>query len=376
MLYKNVAKNLNVMFYDAVGKFMEKTKNYSLAVKAYDIAANTTGQNELFYQKIGDINIKNEEISVAFEAYKKALETNPNSKEMLYKVAAISQFCIEEDTDTAIDCYTRLLELEDKKAEIYYELGHLYLKKQNILSSINAFNMAIEEDSENPFYHNALAYALVSAEQYEEAAEHYKIAINKNPDPEWTAIVCQTLASLYYSAFEDVDGALDLLKTSIILDGTNSDAFVDLGDIYSECEDLDSAIKAYCEAIKLNPKNAQTYNKCAMALWQKNYIEEAIIAYHKAIGLKPDYYNAYNNLGVIYLDGICNLKEAKKLFEKAIELKEDYAMAYFNLARVFQRQGKNIEAAKAYQTALEINEYSQEMDSNEIREKLHSVFEV
>ena len=250
------------------------------------------------------------------------------------------------------------------------------MKKDDIINSVNAFKLALNKDEENPFYHNALAYALVKAEQYEEACEHYKFAIDKNPDAEWTAIVCQALASLYHNVFDDIDTAIDLLKTAIMLDENNDEIFVELGDIYLQTEDIDSAIKAYCESIKLNPKNAISYNKCAMALWQKDYLEEAIIAYHKAIAIAPDYYSAYNNLGVIYLDGIRNLKEAKKLFETAISLKKDYVMAHFNLGRVLQEQGKNIDAAKSYQKALELNEIDAELDSEEIRRRLFSLFEV
>ena len=113
-----------------------------------------------------------------------------------------------------------------------------------------------------------------------------------------------------------------------------------------------------------------------MVLWQKDYIEEAIIAYNKAIGIDPDYYVAYNNLGVIYLDGIRNLKEAKRLFEKAISLNENYVMPHFNLGRVLEISGKNIEAAKMYQKALELNELTQEIDSQEITNKIYGLFEV
>ena len=376
MLYKNISKNLSVMFYDVLGNLLEKTKNYSMAVKAYDIAANSTGRNEIYYQKIGDINIKNEAADVAKSSYKKALETNPYNRELLFKLATVSQVYFEEDTATAIDCYSKLLELGEDNPQIYYELGHLYLKKEDFINSINAFKLALEKDQENPFYHNALAYALVRAEQYEEACDHYKFAIDKNPDAEWTAIVCQAVASLYHKVFNDTDTAMDFLKTAIILDEKNDEVFLELGDIYNECEDLDSAIKSYCEAIKLNPKNPITYNKCAMALWQKDYLEEAIIAYHKAIGIDPDYYTAYNNLGVIYLDGIRNLKEAEKLFNTAISLKPDYVMAHFNLGRVLEEKGKNIEAAKSYQKALELNEIEAELDSEDIREKLYGLFEV
>ncbi len=376
MLYKNISKNFSLIFYDLLGKVLEKTKNYSMAVKAYDVAANSTGRNEVYYQKIGDINIKEEDVDTARKAYIKALQNNPYNKELLLKVATITQIYFENDIDTALDCYSKLLEVEENSANIYYELGHLYLKKNDVINSVNAFKLALEKDEENPFYHNALAYALVKAEQYEDACEHYKIAIDKNPDPEWTAIVCQALASLYHNVFDDIDTAIDLLKTAIILDENNDEIFIELGDIYLQTDDIDSAIKAYCEAIKLNPKNAVSYNKCAMALWKKDYLEEAIIAYHKAIAIAPDYYSAYNNLGVIYLDGIRNLREAKKLFETAISMKKDYVMAYFNLGRVLQEQGKNIEAAKSYQKALELNEIEAELDSEEIRTRLFSLFEV
>ncbi len=376
MLYKNISKNLSMMFYDVVGNFLEKTKNYSMAVKAYDIAANSTGRNEIYYKKIGDINIREEEIEDAKTSYIKALETNPYDKELLFKLATISQVYFEEDTTTAIDCYSKLLELGEDNPNIYYELGHLYLKREDFINSINAFKLALERDEQNPFYHNALAYALIRAEQYEEACEHYKFAINKNPDPEWTAIVCQAIASLYHKVFDDVDTAMDFLKTAITLDEKNDEIYLELGDIYNECEDLDSAIKSYCEAIKLNPQNPIAYNKCAMALWQKDYLEEAIIAYHKAIGIDPDYYTAYNNLGVIYLDGIRNLKEAEKLFRTAISLKNDYVMAHFNLGRVLEEKGQSIEAAKCYQKALDINEIEAELDSEEIRTKLYDLFNV
>ena len=376
MLYKNISKNLSILFYDFVGNIFEKTKNYTVALKAYDMAANTTGRKEIYYRKIGDINIKEEEVNSARDSYIKALEANPYDKELLLKVETLTQIYFEDDIETAIDCYSKLLEVEEDSANIYYELGHLYLKKEDFINSINAFNLALEKDEENPFYHNAIAYALIRAEQYEEACDHYKIAINKNPNPEWTAIVCQALASLYHKVFDDIDSAMTFLKTAIILDENNDEAFIELGDIYLECDDLDSAIKSYCEAIKLNPKNPVSYNKCAMVLWQKDYIEEAIIAYNKSIGIDPDYYVAYNNLGVIYLDGIRNLKEAKRLFEKAIELNENYVMPHFNLARVYEQMNDNIEAAKMYQKAIDLNEYSNELDSEEIRQRLYSLFEV
>lgn len=376
MIYKNISKNFSLLFYDTLGKFWENTKNYALAVKAYDKAAHKIGRDEIFYKKIGDINVKEASVADALSSYLKALENNPNDKDLLKKIAAITKEYFEDDIDTAIDCYTKLLPIEDDNANIYYELGHLYLKKEDFINSINAFKLALAKDAQNPFYHNALAYALVKAEQYDEACSHYKFAIDHNPDAEWTSIVCQALAAIYHRIYDDIDNAIDLLKNSIILDRNNDDAFTELGDIYMETDDLDSAIKAYCEAIKLNSSKASTFNKCAMALWQKDYVEEAIIACNKAINADSEFFAAYNNLGVIYLDGIRNLNEAKKLFKEAINIKKDYVMAHFNLGRVYKELGEFVKAAKCFQNALELNDIEPELDSAEIKKNLYSLFDV
>ena len=64
------------------------------------------------------------------------------------------------------------------------------------------------------------------------------------------------------------------------------------------------------------------------------------------------------------------------MFNTAISLKNDYVMAHFNLGRVLEEKGQNIEAAKSYQKALELNEIEAELDSEDIREKLFGLFEV
>ena len=376
MLCTNLSKSLSMAGVKFVGNIFEKTKNTDLAVKTYSKAAEEVGNPDFFYQKIGDLNIETQSPQEAFESYKKALNLNPQNRELLYKVATIAQTYFEDETDTAIDCYTKLLELDDNKEKIYYELGHLYLSKKEVINAISAFKLALSIDDKNPFYHNALAYALVEVEQFDEASAHYQKAIDINPNSEWTSIVCQALGMLKFRIYEDTSEAVKLYKTAILLDPLSEDAHIGLGDIYEGMGDIDSAIRAYCDAITINPKNPKSYNKCALALWQKDYLEEAIIAYNKAIGLDPEYAAAYNNLGVIYLDGIRNLKEAKKLFNEAIRIDDKYAMAYFNLARAEQELGNNIEAAKNYQKALDYNPIKQEIDGEDILTRLHSLFEV
>ena len=376
MMYRNITDDTKVFLYKTYGGFLEKIKNSTLAVATYDQAAESTGRDKYFYNKIGDICIKEHAPEIAIEAYKKVLESNPYDRVALIKLATLIQTHFPDNIDDAIDCYTKLLEIEEENDKIYYELGHLYLQKNESLSAVNAFSMALELDEENPFYHNSLAFALVQLEQYDDAIEHYQKAININPDPYWTSIVCQALGSVYMEIKNNPEAAIVLYQTAAVLNPESEESQLAIGDTYFTTEDFDNAIKAYCDAIKINPENAKSYCKCGMALWEKDYTEEAIVAYNKAIALNPEYAIAYNNLGVIYLDDIGNTHEALRHFQKALDCSENYTLAYFNIGRTYAILGENMEAAKNFQKALDLNNITHELDEEDIQYRLHKLFEV
>lgn len=376
MLYKNISDDALVFMYKMYGHFLEKIKNSSLAVATYDIAAENTGRDEYFYNRIGDICIKEHAPEIALDAYQKVLEANPYDRDALVKQATLIQTHFPDNYDEAIDCYTKLLEIEPENDKVYYELGHLYLQKNESLPAVNAFSMALEKDDENPFYHNSMAFALVQLEQYDDAIEHYQKAININPDPYWTSIVCQALGSVYLEIKNNPEAAIVLYQTAAVLNPECDESQLAIGDTYFSMEEYDNAIRAYCDAIKINPENAKAYCKCGMALWEKDYTEEAIVAYHKAIDLNPDYAIAHNNLGVIYLDDIGNTHEAIALFEKAISENKSYTLAYFNLGRAYAITGENTKAAKNFQRALDLNVLTGELEEEDILNRLHKLFEV
>jgi len=139
---------------------------------------------------------------------------------------------------------------------------------------------------------------------------------------------------------------------------------------------LDKAIRAYCDSISINPEDYRAYSKAGLALWEKDYLEEAIVAYHRAIDLNPDYDIAHNNLGVIYLDGIGTPDEALTYFQNAIEINPNYTLAYFNAGRALQALAKNNDAADYYQMAMDLNKLTQDIDEEDIKERLYGLFNI
>lgn len=375
MFYKNISDDLSVFTFNTVGKFLEKFKLYPIAENIYKKAITETNHGQIFYSKMGDLALKNHEIDLTVDCYKKVLEANPMNREVLVKLATVLQTYFPENTDETIECYERLLQFDIDTAQIYYELGHLYLKKEDKINSISAFKLALERDIENPFYNNSLAYAFSKAELYDDAIEFYQKAIAINPDNEWTAIVCQALGAIYGEIKGNIEAAVATYQAGIILDPNNYELHISLGDIHMAEYDLDKAIRAYCDAILLNPDDYRGYFKAGTALWEKDYIEEALVAYHKAVELNPENAYAQNNLGILYLDGLGDAEEALEYFEEAISLNADYTLAYFNAGRASQMLDFTNDAANYYQMAIDLNKITNELDEEDIRRRLHKLFE-
>lgn len=376
MFYKNMSNDVSIFSYNTVGKFLEKFKMYDSAEKVYNDAVSKTTKSEYFYNKMGDLALRNKNVDKTLECYRKVLEANPLNRSVLVKLATILQTYYPENTEEAIDCYEKLLEFDVDTAQIYYELGHLYMSKEDKLNSVSAFKLAVDREPENPFFNNSLGYAYAKAELYDDAIEHYQKAISLNPDPEWTSIVCQALGSIYAENKGNVEAAVSTYQAGIILDPKNYDLYIALGDIYMADYDLDQAIRSYCDAITLNPDDARAYSKVGIALWEKDYLEEALVAYHKAVELSPENEYAQNNLGILYLDGLADAEEALEYFEEAIALNPNYTLAYFNAGRASQEMGFTNDAANYYQMAIDLNRLTNELDEEDIQQRLHSLFEI
>lgn len=375
MFCKFLANDFSVFSYKALGETFEKMKLFPSALEAYSKGLEKTSQGNLFYQKMGDLSLECNDIEASLECYKKAYELNPNDREVLIKLATINQTYYPENTDITIDYYNSLLEFGVDLDKIYYELGHLYLNKSDKIHAVTAFKLAQELNPENPYYNNSLAYAYIKAELYDDAIEYYQLAIKLNPDAEWTSIVCHALGAIYAEIKNNFEAAEATFNAGIVLDPTNVDIQLSLGDLYMAQNDLDRAIKTYCDAIAVEPENYLTYAKTGLALWEKDYLEESIVAFHKSIELNPNFEIAQNNLGVVYLDGIGDPKESVQYFKNAIDINPNYTLAYFNLGRAYQAIGEKALSAEYFQMTLDLNKITQEMSEKEIRQRLYELFE-
>ena len=374
MAIETLSDNIYVFSYRTFGETCEKAKLYSAAYKAYSNGMTKTEHGEIFYKKMGDLSMSRQDLLSGLECYRKALKVSPDNREVLLKLATIIQTTFPDKIDEAIDYYNRLLEFNIDNDKIYYELGHLYLRKDDKLNAVSAFKLALQYNEDNPYINNSLAYAFVRIELYDDAIEYYQKAIKLNPDAKWTSIVCHALGAVYAEVKGNFDAAEATYQAGLVLDPANYELLLALGDLQMAKGELDRAIRTYCDGISLEPENFMAYSKAGLALWEKDYIEESVISFHKSIQLNPDFEISQNNLGVVYLDGMGKPKDAIEYFINAIHLNPNYTLAYFNAGRAYQALDEKTKSAEYYQMSLDLNQITHELSDDDIKSRLYDLF--
>ncbi len=373
MFAKFILLNLSIFKYKFNGTLLRRVGKYKMAISNFDAAAENAANSEDFYVKSGDTAYQANDINLAISSYKKALEKNPNNMEAITKLTRLLQKYSDGRDEEIIVCYNRILKNNPRNSKLYYELGNIYLKKDDRFSARNAFKMALEIEPENPFYLNSYAYSLIQLKNYDEALVHYKKAIKLNPDNKWTSIVCQAQGSIYQQIKGNYEAAVTSFEMAILLDKENYDAYQSLGDIYQDMGDVETAIEYYCQALKIK-ENPRSYRALGIAFWENDDVDEAIIAFEKCLSLDETNYESYDNLGTALLDGSGDVDGAMKCFKSALSLNHNDALAYFNLGKIYQILQMNTKAAENYQMALDLNKITEIMDSEEIEKRLYSIF--
>lgn len=276
--------------------------------------------------------------------------------------------------DDAICEYKMAIWLDSLHIRAYYYLCQLYEEQKDFDNAISVCEKIIELQPYLPDFHCKLAQYKYLNGEVEEAVSHYQTAVTMSNQPKWTSVVAQTLGYIFQENTKDLDAAIASYQYAYSLNPEDIDIYLNLGNVFFEKGSYDNALVVYKKALETSPYNSRLHCNMGYLYWGKGNIDEAVKEYEKAIKYDNTYDIAYNNLGVIYLDDLGRVQKAMELFEEARKYNPNYALANYNLARSVAITGDKVEAAKLYQLALDINNYTQEIDPEDIEEKIQDLF--
>lgn len=145
------------------------------------------------------------------------------------------------------------------------------------------------------------------------------------------------------------------LKAALTLRAQNGDGWATLGSVYSKLDRLPEATAALEEAIRQSPRQPDPHLTLAAVLVKQNRPAEATEQRKQAAVLMKQNMNrqraevATHSAEAQLKSG--DLADATVQFNEALSYDTSYAEAHLGLARVYDAQGKKIEAAAERQKA-------------------------
>lgn len=159
---------------------------------------------------------------------------------------------------------------------------------------------------------------LFKAEKYEEAAEAYKAAIDKEPGEP----VYHNNLGLSFLKLGKSDDALDSFKKMLEVQPESYSANKNIGEILGAMKKYEEALPYFQKASELSTTDPDASYNLGACLVNLQDLEKAAAAFARAKELKPNLAPAYYQLGMIYVNQ--NKKpEAIQNLEKFVELAPD-----------------------------------------------------
>lgn len=283
-------------------------------------------------------------------------------------------YCSLGRFEDAITEYKMAIWLDSLNVPAYRHLASAYEELGDYDNAVEVYQKLVKIMPNMPDVHSNLANILFIKGDIDGAISHFQTAVTLNPKKEWTSVINQTLGFVYQETKKDLDAAITSYQSAYLQTPQDIDIYINLGSAFYDKEDFNNALAVYRNALDLQPKNAKIHCNLGFLYWGNGDLDEAIKEYELAIEYDEIYDIAYNNLGVIYLDDLGRVQKSIELFKKSIECNPNYALAQFNLARAITITGDKIEAAKLYQNAQNINNVTNEIDPQEIIDKINALF--
>lgn len=160
---------------------------------------------------------------------------------------ALSQYR-EGNSDSAIEYFGKVLELDPQHTAAYEKLGEIYLEQGDNEEAMLAYRSAGRLGSLNPNTYNNLGVAYVHLGDTANAIDSYLKAIQLNPNDARSHF---NLGMAYVSDEEKLDLAIEEFELAVSLNPTLAQAHYNLGEIYRHLGQHALANESYRRADQL-----------------------------------------------------------------------------------------------------------------------------
>lgn len=305
------------VYFENVGLAYEDSGDLKNAEESYRKALEiSTGNKDIYWNRLGIFYYNQKKYKEAIKYYRKAIKIQPKA---VYFENTGNAYIDAGDFENAEENFSKAHEIEPNNYIHLENLGLVSQKKQNYTVAINYFEQALSIAPENvkSFFYNYIGNCWYSLENWDEAADFYRNAINRDKNQQ---VYFDNLI-LALKNGNRINEATNIIEERLKIDPLNYRLNNQLGIFYIEIGTYKKAATCFEKNINTDPSNALGYDNLAYVYELMYQFEEAVKIYIHALRLFPNETVFIENFGKSLLNIPENDKK-KKYYAKATEITE------------------------------------------------------
>lgn len=339
--FEAAAKNdpSNYMYYYQLGRAHYRLKNYTAARSAFETSIKYNDKFDLAYFNLG-MTLKRIKLNKdALKAFRSAHSVNPqNSKAYLEEARILND--AYKDSNGAVNCYKKVIELDPVNVSALNECGVVYSNMGQYVNAETCHRKAVsllKPGDKDPVTYYNLALALYNQKKNTEAEKYAQLAYEQKDSIKASkerAVVVYNYA-LVEDSLGKADKAIALYKEVLALDPDNAKTKTNLGVMFMAMTppDADTALTFFLDAYKVE-KSFELENNLGGAYLAKKDYQNAIAHFQNALKKSPKDQTVRFNLAKCYAEA-GDFDNAKTCYVDIINADQKNYDSYIELAKVF-----------------------------------------
>ena len=281
----------------------------------------------------------------------------------------------------AVESIKKAVQIVRNREEAHHLLGRIYLLYlAKTTEAIKSLQTALKLNPDNPTTHQMLGVAYFRENQYPEAIQALRQAIELNPkvSPDYPYHPYYDLGMVYLKQGK-FDDAIICFERAIELDPDQIRVYYSLGNTYIRQGNVQKGaelirkyqtLKPYMNlvsqleiALQQNPDNPERWHQLGRVHAQHGRFEKAITPLEQSIILSPNNWEVYNVLAVCHMR-LNQLDKMQRVCETAVRIAPDQPKAHNTLGMSQFLQRKYSDATQSFTTAIRLDPHNPEFHEN------------
>ncbi|MBQ3671602.1 MAG: tetratricopeptide repeat protein [Treponema sp.] len=288
----------------------------------------------------------------AARLYKTLISENPDDRDLQFQLGNL--YVKSGKDEQALSEFKSILKDNPKNIDVLIAIGGIYRRQKKFDESVAILESALVSDGDNPDTQATVSYNLGftyrQMGRLDDAITCFEDVVYQHPDD----VLAYNHLGAIYALERKHEKAINAYQKGLKADPNHPVILLNLAKSYEAIGERQKALSSYEAALRSKPGWVEAIDGYSDLLLKTNKVKEADDVVSNAIKINPDDVKMHTKMGHVYnRQSIFN--SAEEEFKKALNIDDEFTPALTGMAFSQEKMGKNAEAVRTIQKAVELN---------------------